>query len=66
MVKRGKVPKTKTSLSNKLMFRTSKKLAKKGGGFFRTAKSYTCHFSRVMYSTIFEDQGYYGPTNDQP
>ena len=34
MVKRGKVPKTKTSLSNKLLFRTSKNLAKKGGAFF--------------------------------
>ena len=34
MVKRGKVPKTKTSLSNKVLFRTSKNLAKKGGGFF--------------------------------
>ena len=34
MVKRGKVPKITTSLSNKPLFKTSKNLAKKGGAFF--------------------------------
>ena len=33
MVKRGKIPKITTSLSNKLLFKMSKNLAKKGGLF---------------------------------
>ena len=33
MVKRGKVPKTRTSLRNKQLTQTSKNLAKKGGPF---------------------------------
>ena len=48
MVKRGKILKTATILSNKLVSGMSKNLTKKGG-FFRAAKNYDCNLSCVMY-----------------
>ena len=56
MVKRGKVPKTTTSLSNKLLFKTSENLAKKGGAFFVRQRVTFVIFRRLCYSKIRDER----------